>query len=151
MPAFCIDNDIQYEQCGKLIVTTDDAEHERMLALYERGLEPVPDPELPFLGVHLTRMIEGSVTVGPNAVQGWKREGYGRVNFSLRDTWDMLTFGGFWKVTLANLRPGIAEYRNSLFKRAVASGHRSDPDWQPHLRQGTCTIRPLPVFLVMMF
>jgi len=47
---------------------------------------PIPDPALPFLGVHLTRMIDGSVTVGPNAVQGWKREGYGRLNFSLRDT-----------------------------------------------------------------
>jgi len=44
---------------------------------------PIPDPDLPFLGVHLTRMIDGSVTVGPNAVQGWKREGYGRINFSM--------------------------------------------------------------------
>ncbi|MEH6814867.1 MAG: L-2-hydroxyglutarate oxidase, partial [Motiliproteus sp.] len=50
---------------------------------------PIPDPDLPFLGVHLTRMIDGSVTVGPNAVQGWKREGYGRINFSIRDVWDM--------------------------------------------------------------
>lgn len=48
---------------------------------------PIPDPELPFLGVHLTRMIDGSVTVGPNAVQGFKREGYGRWNVSLRDVW----------------------------------------------------------------
>ncbi|NVJ58687.1 MAG: L-2-hydroxyglutarate oxidase, partial [Vibrionaceae bacterium] len=57
---------------------------------------PIPDPELPFLGVHLTRMIDGTVTVGPNAVQGWKREGYGAVNFSLKDTWQMLNFAGFW-------------------------------------------------------
>ncbi|MCL4170073.1 UNVERIFIED_CONTAM: hypothetical protein GTU68_035430, partial [Idotea baltica] len=46
---------------------------------------PIPDPDLPFLGVHLTRMIDGSVTVGPNAVQGWKREGYGKININLRD------------------------------------------------------------------
>jgi len=79
---------------------------------------PVPDPELPFLGVHLTRMIDGSVTVGPNAVQGWKREGYGRFNFSVRDTLDMLSFPGFWRVTAANLRAGLGELRNSLWKSA---------------------------------
>jgi L-2-hydroxyglutarate oxidase len=78
---------------------------------------PVPDPDLPFLGVHLTRMIDGSVTVGPNAVQGWKREGYGRINISLRDVWDLLTFPGFWKVTAANLRPGLSEFKNSIWKR----------------------------------
>ena len=78
---------------------------------------PVPDPDLPFLGVHLTRMIDGSVTVGPNAVQGWKREGYGRINIGLRDVWDLLTFPGFWKVTAANLRPGLSEFKNSIWKR----------------------------------
>jgi L-2-hydroxyglutarate oxidase len=78
---------------------------------------PVPEPGLPFLGVHLTRMIDGSVTVGPNAVQGFKREGYGRVNVSLRDVLDMLSFPGFWRVTGDNLRVGLAELRNSLWKR----------------------------------
>ena len=53
---------------------------------------PIPDPELPFLGVHLTRMIDGSVTIGPNAVLGWKREGYGRINMDLKDSFEMLTF-----------------------------------------------------------
>ena len=85
---------------------------------------PVPDPELPFLGVHLTRMIDGSVTVGPNAVQGWKREGYGRVNISPRDSWDMLTFPGFWKVSAANLRAGIAELRDSVWKRGYLKAVR---------------------------
>ena len=244
---FCRDNDIPYEQCGKLIVATNAAEHERMLALHERALQnriqvelldeaqlraaepnvagvgailspttgivdygavagamarrieelggeihasaevraldesadkvtvrladgtgiesrclivcgglmadrlaammqipvdfrilpyrgeyfqlphgmrsivrhliyPVPDPELPFLGVHLTRMIDGTVTVGPNAVQGWKREGYGRINFSLRDTAEMLAFPGFWRVTADNLGVGLAEFWNSLWK-----------------------------------
>jgi L-2-hydroxyglutarate oxidase len=244
---FCRDNDIPYEQCGKLIVATNDVEHERMLALYERALQngihvellgadqlreaepnvagvgailspstgivdyravavamsqrfeelggelrtgaavtaleesadsvtihvddapsaearclivcgglmadrlaammqldvdfrivpyrgeyfrlpdelggvvrhliyPVPEPGLPFLGVHLTRMIDGSVTVGPNAVQGWKREGYGRLNFSLRDTSEMLAFPGFWRVTADNLAVGLAELWNSVWK-----------------------------------
>lgn len=77
---------------------------------------PIPDPELPFLGVHLTRMIDGSVTVGPNAVQGWKREGYGRINISLRDIADMVTFSGFWKVLKANLKVGLVETWNSWWK-----------------------------------
>ncbi len=77
---------------------------------------PIPDPDLPFLGVHLTRMIDGSVTVGPNAVQGWEREGYGQINISPRDVIDMLRFPGFWKVALGNFRTGIAETRDSLWK-----------------------------------
>ncbi len=77
---------------------------------------PIPDPALPFLGVHLTPMIDGTVTVGPNAVQGWKREGYGRINLSLRDTWDLLSFPGFWRVTRANLKAGIQETWHSLWK-----------------------------------
>lgn len=77
---------------------------------------PIPDPDLPFLGVHLTRMIDGSVTVGPNAVQGWKREGYGVVNFSLKDTMQMLRFSGFWKVTAKHLKTGLVEFKNSWWK-----------------------------------
>ncbi|MGB0466867.1 MAG: L-2-hydroxyglutarate oxidase [Pontibacterium sp.] len=77
---------------------------------------PIPDPDLPFLGVHLTRMIDGSVTVGPNAVQGWKREGYGRINISIRDIWDMLRFPGFWRVLQQHLGTGIIETKNSLWK-----------------------------------
>jgi len=77
---------------------------------------PIPDPDLPFLGVHLTPMIDGSVTVGPNAVQGWKREGYGRININVRDVIDMLRFPGFWKVALGNLRTGIAETWDSFWK-----------------------------------
>ncbi|WP_120512351.1 L-2-hydroxyglutarate oxidase [Photobacterium salinisoli] len=77
---------------------------------------PIPDPALPFLGVHLTRMIDGSVTVGPNAVQGFKREGYGRFNFSLRDTLDMLSFPGFWQVTGKHLKTGLQEYKDAWWK-----------------------------------
>jgi L-2-hydroxyglutarate oxidase len=78
---------------------------------------PIPDPELPFLGVHLTRMIDGTVTVGPNAVLGWKREGYSRFNLDMRDTLDMLTFPGFWKVMRANFKAGLGELKDSFSKR----------------------------------
>jgi L-2-hydroxyglutarate oxidase len=77
---------------------------------------PIPDPELPFLGVHLTRMIDGSVTVGPNAVQGWKREGYGKINICAKDVWDMLRFAGFWRVLKNNLATGLVETKNSWYK-----------------------------------
>ncbi len=78
---------------------------------------PIPDPALPFLGVHLTRMIDGRVTVGPNAVLALKREGYRKADVSLRDLKEMAAFGGFWKVIAENLRSGIMEYKNSFFKR----------------------------------
>ncbi|HIH0409704.1 TPA: L-2-hydroxyglutarate oxidase [Vibrio cholerae] len=77
---------------------------------------PIPDPELPFLGVHLTRMIDGSVTVGPNAVQGFKREGYGKWNVSLRDVWEMVRFPGFWKVSAKHFKTGMVEMKNSWWK-----------------------------------
>ncbi|MBY4678169.1 L-2-hydroxyglutarate oxidase [Marinobacterium arenosum] len=89
------------------------AKHNRIV---NHLIYPIPDPDLPFLGVHLTRMIDGSVTVGPNAVQGWKREGYGRINISLRDCWQMLTFRGFWKVLKQHFRTGLIETRNSWWK-----------------------------------
>jgi L-2-hydroxyglutarate oxidase len=88
----------------------------RLNGIVRHLIYPIPDPELPFLGVHLTRMIDGSVTVGPNAVLGWKREGYGRFNFDARDATDMLTFPGFWRVLADNLTSGIAEMRDSLHK-----------------------------------
>lgn len=77
---------------------------------------PIPDPELPFLGVHLTRMIDGSVTVGPNAVLGWKREGYGKINLSLQDIGNMLTFPGFWRLIKSNFITGLPEFKNSVWK-----------------------------------
>lgn len=78
---------------------------------------PIPDPDLPFLGVHLTRMIDGSVTVGPNAVLGFAREGYPKGSFNTGDVLSMLGFSGFWKVMGKNLRSGVTEFRNSLSKR----------------------------------
>lgn len=78
---------------------------------------PVPDPALPFLGVHLTRMVDGSVTVGPNAVLSFAREGYRWSHFSARDVLDMASFSGFWPLITKNVRSGLSEMRNSLFCR----------------------------------
>ncbi len=78
---------------------------------------PIPDPELPFLGVHLTRMIDGSVTVGPNAVLGFAREGYPKFSISPRDVLAYASFPGFWKVVANNRKSAVTEMRNSLFKR----------------------------------
>jgi L-2-hydroxyglutarate oxidase len=77
---------------------------------------PIPDPNLPFLGVHLTPMISGTITVGPNAVLGFKREGYGWFNFSPVDMMNMIRFRGFWKVIGANWRSGLGEWIDSNWK-----------------------------------
>ncbi|NWE48540.1 L-2-hydroxyglutarate oxidase [Pseudomonas gingeri] len=78
---------------------------------------PIPDPELPFLGVHLTRMIDGSVTVGPNAVLGLGRENYRKFSVNWRDVAQYASFPGFWKTIWQNLGSGSVEMKNSLFKR----------------------------------
>ncbi|RAS20471.1 MULTISPECIES: L-2-hydroxyglutarate oxidase [unclassified Pseudomonas] len=78
---------------------------------------PIPDPELPFLGVHLTRMIDGSVTVGPNAVLGFGRENYRKFSVNWRDVAEYASFPGFWKTIWNNLGSGTTEMKNSLFKR----------------------------------
>ncbi|MEP7159605.1 MAG: L-2-hydroxyglutarate oxidase [Dermatophilaceae bacterium] len=77
---------------------------------------PVPDPALPFLGVHLTRMMDGGVTVGPNAVLGLAREGYPKLSMNVRDMADFARFPGFWRVARSVMRPGIVEQWNSLYK-----------------------------------
>jgi L-2-hydroxyglutarate oxidase len=77
---------------------------------------PVPDPQLPFLGVHLTRMMGGFVTVGPNAVLGFAREGYAHCSLNLRDTAETLGFPGFWRVLRTHWRSALAELRGSLRK-----------------------------------
>jgi len=78
---------------------------------------PVPDPRFPFLGVHFTRMTDGSIECGPNAVFTFKREGYGKTDFDLRDTVDALTYGGTWKLFLRNMGYGINEYRRAFSKK----------------------------------
>jgi len=79
---------------------------------------PVPDPRFPFLGVHFTRMIDGGVEAGPNAVLAFKREGYRRSDFSLRDTRECLLFGGFWKMAILYWKMGLMEQWRSCVKSA---------------------------------
>ncbi|MCY7402136.1 MAG: L-2-hydroxyglutarate oxidase [Nocardioides sp.] len=77
---------------------------------------PIPDPSLPFLGVHLTPTVDGGLTVGPNAVLGFAREGYPRLSFDWRDTAEMARFRGTYPMARAHLRTGVRELRNSLWK-----------------------------------
>jgi L-2-hydroxyglutarate oxidase len=79
---------------------------------------PVPNPAFPFLGVHFTRMIDGSVHAGPNAVLSLKREGYHRTSVNLRDTWETLSFPGFWKLAAQNWAEGWKEMHRSFSKAA---------------------------------
>jgi L-2-hydroxyglutarate oxidase len=79
---------------------------------------PVPNPAFPFLGVHFTRMIDGTVHAGPNAVLAFRREGYHKTDFSLRDFVESMTFGGFWKLARKNLGEGWAEMYRSFSKTA---------------------------------
>jgi L-2-hydroxyglutarate oxidase len=72
---------------------------------------------MPFLGVHFTRMIDGTVEAGPNAVLAWQREGYRRSDISLRDLADTLSFGGFWKLAARFWRVGLEEHARSFSKR----------------------------------
>jgi L-2-hydroxyglutarate oxidase len=74
---------------------------------------PVPDPAFPFLGVHFTRMTDGTVECGPSAVFGFKREGYGRSSFSFKDTADALGFSGTWKLFAKHWQMGLHEQRRA--------------------------------------
>ncbi|MBN1305958.1 MAG: L-2-hydroxyglutarate oxidase [Anaerolineales bacterium] len=84
-----------------------------------RGLVyPVPNPAFPFLGVHFTRMIDGGIHAGPNAVLALKREGYRKTDFSLGDSLEVISFPGFWRLVLSNLGEGLKEIYRSLNKAA---------------------------------
>jgi len=97
---------------GDYYELTEEAKHKIKNLIY-----PVPNPDFPFLGVHFTRMTDGEIECGPNAVFTFKREGYGKTDFSWRDTWDALTYGGTWKLFFKNMSFGINEYRRAFSKR----------------------------------
>lgn len=79
---------------------------------------PVPDPSFPFLGVHFTRMIDATVECGPNAVLSFKREGYSKTSFNLRDTIDTFTWSGFHKIIGKYWKTGLGEFYRSYNKNA---------------------------------
>ncbi len=77
---------------------------------------PIPNPELPFLGIHLTPMIDGSLTVGPNATLALAREGYSRWTVNLRDLAEMMSYSGLYKLVMKYPRPTLIELKNSLYR-----------------------------------
>jgi (S)-2-hydroxyglutarate dehydrogenase len=79
---------------------------------------PIPNPALPFLGVHMTRMADGGVTIGPNAVLALSREGYSKGSTSIRDMFDIASFPGVWRVLGNHLRPAIQEVISSVSRDA---------------------------------
>ncbi|WP_353953805.1 L-2-hydroxyglutarate oxidase [Knoellia sp. S7-12] len=85
--------------------------------LIDALIYPVPDPDLPFLGVHLTRTIDGGITVGPNAVLGFSREGYRKGSLNVRDVTAFARFPGMWQVARAHWRTGLTEQRDSWRRR----------------------------------
>lgn len=87
-------------------------------ALVKNLIYPVPDPQFPFLGVHFTRLINGGVEAGPNAVLALKREGYTKFAFSFRDNIELVLYKGFWVMGFKHWRMGFGEIRRSLSKSA---------------------------------
>ncbi len=91
---------------------TEQAKHKVKNLIY-----PVPNPDFPFLGVHFTRMVDGGIECGPNAVFTFKREGYRKTDFNVRDTFDALTYKGTWKLFFNNLGFATNEYRRAFSKK----------------------------------
>lgn len=91
---------------------TEQAKHKVKNLVY-----PVPNPDFPFLGVHFTRMIDGGIECGPNAVFTFKREGYRKTDFNIKDTVDALTYKGTWKLFFNNFGFAANEYRRAFSKK----------------------------------
>jgi L-2-hydroxyglutarate oxidase len=102
---------------GEYFMLTPQAEHKVKTLIY-----PLPHKDFPFLGVHFTSMATGGVECGPNAVFAFKREGYEKIAFNLRDTMETLGYKGFWKLVFKHWRMGIDEYHRSLSKAAFVRG-----------------------------
>ncbi|HFS67466.1 MAG TPA: L-2-hydroxyglutarate oxidase [Flavobacteriia bacterium] len=97
---------------GDYYKLTKAAEHKVKSLVY-----PVPDPNFPFLGVHFTKMINGGIECGPNAVFSFKREGYTTTSFNLKDTLQALSFKGTWKLFGKHWRKGLDEYKRAFSKK----------------------------------
>ncbi|PJA08337.1 MAG: L-2-hydroxyglutarate oxidase, partial [Flavobacteriales bacterium CG_4_10_14_0_2_um_filter_32_8] len=97
---------------GDYYSLSEEAKHKVNNLIY-----PVPNPAFPFLGVHFTRMVNGDVECGPNAVFTFKREGYCKTDFNLKDTIDALSYKGTWKLLLNNTSFAYNEYRRAFSKK----------------------------------
>ena len=98
---------------GEYYQLRQDKEH-----LVKNLIYPVPDPSFPFLGVHFTRMIEGGVEAGPNAVLAFGREGYAKSDINVRELFESLTWPGFQKVAWKYWKTGLGEMYRSFSKTA---------------------------------
>lgn len=125
---------------GDYYELNDHAKHKVKNLIY-----PVPNPDFPFLGVHFTRMVNGDIECGPNAVFTFKREGYNKLDFNLRDTVDALTYGGTWKLFFNNMSFGINEYLRAFSKkRFLHTLQRIIPSLEmDDLRPGRAGVRAL--------
>lgn len=125
---------------GDYYELTEQAKHKVKNLIY-----PVPNPDFPFLGVHFTRMTDGEIECGPNAVFTFKREGYGKTDFDLRDTIEALGYGGTWKLFFQNMSFGINEYRRAFSKRLfLKTLQRMIPDLtMDDIRPGRSGVRAL--------
>lgn len=97
---------------------------EEKKSLVNSLIYPVPDPAFPFLGVHFTRMINGEVECGPNAVLSFKREGYTKTGFNLRDSFETFTWGGFHSMIRKHWKMGLGEFYRSYNKKAFVKALR---------------------------
>ena len=104
---------------GEYYKLKDSAKH-----LVKTLIYPVPDPNFPFLGVHFTNLINGGVEAGPNAVFSFKREGYSRTSFDIKDTFQSFTWPGFLKVAKKYWQTGIGEFYRSFSKKAFVKALR---------------------------
>ena len=123
---------------GEYYKLSDDAWH-----LCRNLIYPVPNPAFPFLGVHFTRMIEGGIEAGPNAVLALSRHGYKWRNLNLKDLAETLTYSGFWKMAGKYWKSGFGEMHRSLSKKAFLKAlQQLMPEVQlPHLSPGGAGVR----------
>lgn len=123
---------------GEYYVLNNEKNH-----LVNHLIYPVPNPDFPFLGVHFTRMYNGKRDVGPNAVLAFKREGYRKCDFNLRDLGEVLSYRGFWKIAGNYLGEGLAEVRRSLSRRRFTENARQlIPALQPEdIQPGPAGVR----------
>ncbi len=91
------------------------------MSLVKNLIYPVPDPTFPFLGVHFTRLVNGGVECGPNAVLALAREGYDWSTIDLADLWDVFSYGGFWKFAGRHWRTGFGEVHRSISRAAFTT------------------------------
>ena len=100
---------------------------------------PVPDPSLPFLGVHFTKRMDGEVWLGPNAVYAFAREGYGKLDVNIRDNLETLLYPGFWKMIPGYLKIGLDEMARDMNKKLFIESCKK---YVPDVTEDDCEVGP---------